>query len=277
MGIDLVRVITSLSKLALRTKRRMDKNKVSQESIVEQVQAANLTEANIGAAKKQLEHWLSHPNELGCIPAKIEYTNSFRDKDGIECLIFKYQKTLQDKWLLGIVSDSGVFSEMQEYHKDTEIQDAAKIVEMLKNHWKAEAKKAELTLEDKIQKNADTAVEYGNRFDKVLDFSEKSISDLEEILDYYSKDIPKSKPTEGQIWSMAFIFGAYLGVTMLKNGLLEKRYHWDIKGDRIPLLNRDDKSYIMPLDKVYKRLVNGEEDSIRSFYDVIMSDQSTSE
>lgn len=91
-------------------------------------------------AMLELENWLSDPHELGKKPAKIEYTNSFKDEDGIHCLIFKYKKSLLSKWLLGIVSESGTFSEMKEYNKKTEIEDAQKILEMLKNYWKEMAK-----------------------------------------------------------------------------------------------------------------------------------------
>lgn len=89
----------------------------------------------------ELEKWLSDPQELGHKPSKIEYTNSFEDEDGIKCMIFKYKKSILGKWLLGIVSESGTFSEMQEYNKNTEIDDAKKILEMLKNYWKEMAKK----------------------------------------------------------------------------------------------------------------------------------------
>lgn len=86
--------------------------------------------------KKELEDWLSHPNELGKKPCKIEYTNQFEDEDGIKCMIFKYKKSLFGKWLLGIVSDSGTFSDMKEYNKEKEIEDVTKILEFLKNYWK---------------------------------------------------------------------------------------------------------------------------------------------
>ena len=76
---------------------------------------------------------------------------------------------------------------------------------------------------DYAQKMCATAIEYANEFNKTLDYSENSIVDLEEILDWYSKDVSVSKPTENQIWSMAIIFGSYLGETLLKNGLSEKR------------------------------------------------------
>lgn len=121
------------------------------------------------------------------------------------------------------------------------------------------------------EKNSATAIKYAKSFGRKLDYSKDSIKDLEEILDYYANDISKSKPTENQIWSMAVIFGSYLGETMLKNGLAQRGYVWgkDDTSD-IPLLSGDDGSYVTPNDKVYKRLVNGKEDDIVSFYDVVM-------
>ena len=120
---------------------------------------------------------------------------------------------------------------------------------------------------DYAQKMCATAIEYANEFNKTLDYSENSIVDLEEILDWYSKDISVSKPTENQIWSMAIIFGSYLGETLLKNGLSEKGFVWGKEpSSNIPLLIRNDSAYLTPNDKVYKRLVNGSEDSVISFY-----------
>lgn len=39
------------------------------------------------------------------------------------------------------------------------------------------------------KKNSMTAIEYAKTFQKKFDFSERSIGDLEEILDYYAKDL----------------------------------------------------------------------------------------
>ena len=120
---------------------------------------------------------------------------------------------------------------------------------------------------DYAQRMCATAIEYANEFNKTLDYSENSIVDLEEILDWYSKDVSVSKPTENQIWSMAIIFGSYLGETLLKNGLSEKGFVWGKEpSSNIPLLIRNDSAYLTPNDKVYKRLVNGGEDSVISFY-----------
>lgn len=120
-------------------------------------------------------------------------------------------------------------------------------------------------------KNSNTAINYANSFEKNFDYSYKSIIDLEEILDYYSSDISKSNPTENQIWSMSVILGSYLGEVMLKNGLSKKGYKWEkVNFSNIPLLINNNGDFITPNDKVYKRLVNGKEDSIISFYDIIM-------
>ena len=111
-----------------------------------------------------------------------------------------------------------------------------------------------------------TAIEYAKHFSKNLDYSKDSITDLEEILDYYAKDVCVSKPTENQIWSMSLIFGSYLGEVLLKNGLSQKGYSWGKVGpSNIPVIIRRDGSYLTPNDKVYKRLVNGSEDNVVSF------------
>lgn len=82
--------------------------------------------------KKDLEVWLEDIRELGHKPFKIEYTNNFEDEKGIKCYIFKYKKSMLSKWFLGIVSDIGVFSKMnEEYKKDTEITDAKSILKLL--------------------------------------------------------------------------------------------------------------------------------------------------
>ena len=120
------------------------------------------------------------------------------------------------------------------------------------------------------KEKAQIAVEYAKDFNRDLNYSKDSIRDLEAILDYYHKDIEVSKPTENQIWSMATIFGTYLGETMLKNGLTNEGYDWNLHEEYNSLmLMTKDGSFTSPLEKVYKRLLNGVEDSVISFYDVV--------
>ena len=95
-----------------------------------------IQEQIIEKAKKDLDDWLSDARKLGKRPVKLEYTSSFTDENGISCHIFKYKKSLLSKWCFGIVSDFGTFSEMKEYHKETEIEDAKSTLKLLKDIWK---------------------------------------------------------------------------------------------------------------------------------------------
>ena len=68
-------------------------------------------------------------------------------------------------------------------------------------------------------------------------------------------------------------FGSYLGEVMLKNGLSKRGYHWGMQNTgNIPLLMADDEKYVTPIDKIYKRLVNGPEDNVVSFYQMMMEE-----
>ena len=42
--------------------------------------------------------------------------------------------------------------------------------------------------------------------------------------------------------------------------------------DNIPLLMADDEKYVTPIDKIYKRLVNGAEDNVVLFYQTMMEE-----
>ena len=102
-------------------------------------------------AMEELENWLADPAELGRKPAKIEYTASFEDEDGIKCMIFKFKKSFFGKWLLGIVSESGTFSEMKEYNSSTETEDAKSLLHILKEYWKKIAEKEQGFIEIPIE------------------------------------------------------------------------------------------------------------------------------
>ena len=96
----------------------------------------------ITQAKSQMEAWLADPRELGRKPVN---TLSFIDEDGIQCHIFRYKKSLLSKWWLGIVSDSGTFSEMREYHQETQVEDARHTLQLLKAIWKKTARESSKT------------------------------------------------------------------------------------------------------------------------------------
>lgn len=127
------------------------------------------------------------------------------------------------------------------------------------------------------------ALEFGKSFSVNLDFSENSLKDVDEILEHYHKDLKgnplknavqnilKEKPTESQVWSMATIWGIYIGEVIRKNN--PQRCEWvieDVFGDRAVLhLKTYDNGHIFPIDKAYKRLRNGKEDDILCYYELI--------
>ena len=107
----------------------------------------NIQQAN--AAQKALVLWLSHPNELGKAPTKIELAGEF-DLHGLHYYIFKYQKALFGKWLLGVCGgyEDGslehcghVFSEMREYQQHTAEEESIKMVEAIRAYWMEQARK----------------------------------------------------------------------------------------------------------------------------------------
>lgn len=103
------------------------------------------------AAKKEMIDWLSHPQELGKAPAKIECAKEF-DLYDMHYYIFKYKRNMLGKWLLGVCGgyegDSTehcghVFSDMKEYNDATAVEDATALVEMIRSYWMEQAKQAE--------------------------------------------------------------------------------------------------------------------------------------
>lgn len=103
------------------------------------------------AAQESMIEWLSHPQELGKVPAKIECAGTF-DLHEMRYYIFKYKKSLIGKWLLGVCGGydgdetencGHVFSEMKEYNEVTAVEQAAAIVEMLRAYWMERAEQSE--------------------------------------------------------------------------------------------------------------------------------------
>lgn len=137
------------------------------------------------SAEEALTQWLSHPQELGKAPAKMECAGSFELHD-LKYYMFKYKKNFLGKWLLGVCGgyegDSlehcgYVFSEMKEYKEATAVEDANAMVEMLRAYWMEQAKKAE-----EHKKNAGTFVGFAllseNRWNK-----QQLVSDLKDDWD----------------------------------------------------------------------------------------------
>jgi len=101
------------------------------------------------AAREEMIRWLSHENELGKKPAKTECTNTFIHET-MTYYIFKFKKRIFDKkWLVAVcggyegseLKHSGhIFSGFKDYDPSTEIEDAIKIVNELREYWMSRAK-----------------------------------------------------------------------------------------------------------------------------------------
>ena len=98
-----------------------------------------------------------------------------------------------------------------------------------------------------------------------LDYTPESINRLDELLENASQEKPLS---ERRRRCIAVEFGVYLGETMLKNGMADSGWQW--KGARIPNYTIELESGVKlnPIIKVYRRLCNGAEDDVKSFYNV---------
>ncbi|SDA30621.1 hypothetical protein SAMN02910447_03233 [Ruminococcus sp. YE71] len=102
-------------------------------------------------------------------------------------------------------------------------------------------------------------------YDTDLDYTPESIDRLDKMLEAASQETPLS---ERRRRSIAVEFGFYLGETMLKNGMAEAGWEW--KGAKVPMIDLELASGVKlnPVVKVYRRLCNGEEDEVKSFYNV---------
>lgn len=103
------------------------------------------------AAEAAMAEWLAHPQELGHKPAVIECAGTFEMHDMLYYL-FKYQPEADSEWLLGVcggyeadgLEHSGhVFSEMEIYEKETAVEKATEMVEMVRTYWMEQAKQIE--------------------------------------------------------------------------------------------------------------------------------------
>ena len=115
---------------------------------------------------------------------------------------------------------------------------------------------------------ADRAVAYAAPSGMVLDFSKESIPKVDEILLAYYDHLAEYDGEEGKstLWNLAVHFGIYLGETMLRVSLTDKGYDWHIS-DGMPILKKENNE-LSPITKAHKCILNGPEDSVKSFFDI---------
>ena len=126
------------------------------------------------------------------------------------------------------------------------------------------------TLEEIIAVISERAVEYAKSFNVDFTYAEDDVTYLEGILEIYSEDLTKVKPTDNQLHSMSLIWGIYLGQLMRLH--VNPNLIWakeDVFGDGEVIHLSDQGTQIFPVEKIYKRLINGKEDNVISFYEAV--------
>jgi hypothetical protein len=126
-------------------------------------------------------------------------------------------------------------------------------------------------IESMMAAYAQDAVESGKKFNKQLDFSERSIQQVEDICSQLYNDIPKGflnkmfkrSPSEDELIRMSNMFGGYIGQVLINN----LGGSWAAENNTIILKIGELKMF--PTIKVYKRLKNGPEDNIYHYYQLI--------
>ena len=115
------------------------------------------------------------------------------------------------------------------------------------------------------QEIADRAAAHALKSGIVLDYSEKSIAEVESILGEYYNHLAEYDGREGAdtLWNIAVHYGIYLGETMLRLQLGEKGFAWYMDNG-MPVLKNRTSAQISPITKAHKRMLNGPEDNVKA-------------
>ncbi len=117
-----------------------------------------------------------------------------------------------------------------------------------------------------MQEYAEVAVLVAKEMKWKLDYSMKSIDVMEKAAVYiYQIDLEVDH--EVAAFNVATAFGAYLGETLLRNGLAEKGFTWRESEDGDVGIGTEN-AWLGPITKVYKRITRGRDHDIRTFCDI---------
>jgi hypothetical protein len=136
------------------------------------------------------------------------------------------------------------------------------------------------TLAKMMEAYAEDAVDYARQhFHLTLDYTDDSVKVVEEMLDKLHRDLPrgwkrlfKRPPSEQVIATMANMYGGYVGEVFRRNHGGEWCAQDNVPGVDGPVIAvkvREGESWFLPA-KVYKRLMNGWEDNVAFFYQMIV-------
>lgn len=118
------------------------------------------------------------------------------------------------------------------------------------------------------QEYAERAVAYAKGSNVELDYSKESIAAVDSFLGSYYDKLGEYEGGDGAdtLWNIAVHFGIYLGEVMLRLQLKDMGYEWYIEGE-MPIIRNNKNMQMSPITKAHKRILNGPEDSVKSFCD----------
>ncbi len=109
-----------------------------------------------------------------------------------------------------------------------------------------------------------------------LDFTERSIADVELILGRLSESIPhgrfqkliRKQPSPEQIAHIAMIYGIYLGEVLRRKLGGEWRLE-SVEGDKTIGLRLPNGTTVYPASQTYRRLLTGDAENVEKFFESI--------
>ena len=125
-------------------------------------------------------------------------------------------------------------------------------------------------MEDRVTESALAlaagAVDYGTQLGKTLVYTPGSVMALDEMLALYHESVDEVEPTESQLYSLALLFGCYLG-ECIRRAVPESGCHWvAVEGE--PVLDQQGVRF-GPVSKVYRRLIDCEEEGLIPYFHVV--------
>lgn len=103
------------------------------------------------AAAEVMEEWLTHPDELGKKPAKLEIAGEF-NLHGLHYYIFKFKKSALSSWKVAVCGGyegdglghcGHIYSRMETYDPATAQEKCVEMVENIRQYWKDRAEEEE--------------------------------------------------------------------------------------------------------------------------------------
>ena len=115
---------------------------------------------------------------------------------------------------------------------------------------------------------AEKAVEAAKFWNIDLDYSAESLESVDRLAQMIFLSHRNMPPPEEILLSVSNLYGAYLGEVLLRSGLKDLDFAWAGNGEGEIGIGREDM-WMAPVTKVYKRITQGPEHSLMSFFEVM--------